>query len=178
MHKSRIFLHLSAFYLLYPKTKEELLMFFDNLTKICEEQNIKLTPLLMKLNLSTGNINKWRNGTLPNGEILIKLADSLGCSTDYLLGRTEKNENIETKENQIELLENFERLNERGKEEALKRIHELTFIDSYVSTFKEHKTRPTMIADYGGDGVMVERTTKEEDEKTLEIMRKIKFRKQ
>lgn len=67
-------------------------MFFDNLQYQCKEQNIKLTPLLIELNLSTGNIGKWKKGTLPNGEILIKLSDRLGCSVDYLLGRTDNPE--------------------------------------------------------------------------------------
>jgi len=60
-------------------------MFFNNLTKICEERNIKLTPLLTELKLSKGNISKWRNGTLPTGEILIKLSKRLNCSIDFLL---------------------------------------------------------------------------------------------
>jgi len=68
-------------------------MFFDNLQYLCKEHNIKLTPLLIELNLSTGNINKWKKGTLPNGEILIKLSDRLDCSVDYLLGRTDVPDN-------------------------------------------------------------------------------------
>lgn len=60
-------------------------MFFDNLTKICNEQNIKITPLLKELDISTGSISRWKNGVVPNGETLIKLSKRLNCSVDYLL---------------------------------------------------------------------------------------------
>lgn len=156
-------------------------MFFDNLTKICEEQNIKLTPLLIKLNLSTGNINKWRNGTLPNGEILIKLASSLNCSIDYLLDYTnnvQENQTIKTESNQLELIENYEKLNEKGKEEALKRVHELTYISQYTDTAAaaQEKIKPAAIAAYGGKGIEMKPLTKEQLEKTQEALKKIKFR--
>lgn len=154
-------------------------MFFDNLTKICEEQNIKLTPLLTKLNLSKGNINKWRNGSSPTGEVLIKLADSLGCSIDYLLDRTEniqENQTTKIESNQIELIENYEKLNEKGKEEALKRVHELTYISQYTDAAAQEKIRPVAIAAYGGKGVEMKPLTKEQLEKTQEALKKIKFR--
>lgn len=65
-------------------------MFFDMLQNECCKKGIKVTPLLVDLNLSTGNISKWKKGALPNGEILIKLADYLDCSIDYLLGRNDE----------------------------------------------------------------------------------------
>ena len=63
-------------------------MFFDNLKSLCKINNIKITPLLEKLNISKGAIARWRNGVLPNGETLIKIANYFNCSIDYLLGRT------------------------------------------------------------------------------------------
>ena len=40
-----------------------------------------------------GVITKWKTeGTLPNGETLIKIADYLDVSIDYLVGRTDKPE--------------------------------------------------------------------------------------
>jgi transcriptional regulator with XRE-family HTH domain len=61
-------------------------MFYDRLKMICDEKGVKMTPLLKELGISPGNTEKWKNGTLPNGKILIKLAEKLNCSTDYLLG--------------------------------------------------------------------------------------------
>jgi len=46
--------------------------------------------LLISLGISTGNINKWREGAVPNGDTVIKIAKAIGCTTDYLLERDEK----------------------------------------------------------------------------------------
>ncbi len=55
-------------------------MFYDRFIKLCEDSNIKPTPLLRKLGL---------NGATLNSAVLIKIADYFDCSTDYLLGRTD-----------------------------------------------------------------------------------------
>lgn len=68
-------------------------MFFSNLKFMCNQNNIKLTQLLCQLEISKSAISRWRRGTLPNGEILIKIGDFFNCSVDYLLGRT-KNPDI------------------------------------------------------------------------------------
>lgn len=47
-----------------------------------------MTQLLKELQLSKSAISRWRSGVLPNGEILIKIADFFECSIDYLVGRT------------------------------------------------------------------------------------------
>ncbi|MDE7245140.1 MAG: helix-turn-helix domain-containing protein [Oscillospiraceae bacterium] len=53
----------------------------------CAEMGIKVTPLVNELGISSGVISRWKSGTLPNGETLLKLASRLDCSVDYLLGR-------------------------------------------------------------------------------------------
>lgn len=64
-------------------------MFFEQLNIICNQRNIKLTPLLTKIGVSKGNINSWKKGNIPSGDILLKLANELDVSVDYLLGRTD-----------------------------------------------------------------------------------------
>ena len=65
--------------------------FFDNLMALCEKRGVKITPFIKSLGLSESAINRWKNGTLPNGEVLCKLSDAFDCSIDDLLGReTEK----------------------------------------------------------------------------------------
>lgn len=64
-------------------------MFWERINKACERCGIKLTPLLKEMSISTGSISRWKSGTVPNGETLTILADRLGVSVDYLLGRTE-----------------------------------------------------------------------------------------
>ncbi len=62
-------------------------MFYSILKNLCLSRKLKLTNVLKELNISIGNTTKWKNGTLPNGTILIKFADYFNCSVDYLLGR-------------------------------------------------------------------------------------------
>lgn len=61
-------------------------MFYDNLLKVCEKKGVKLTPLVVKLGLSRGNIDNWKKGTIPGGDVLIKLAEALDTTPNELLG--------------------------------------------------------------------------------------------
>lgn len=65
-------------------------MFWDCFYMLCEKAGIKPNPLARDLGISSGSITKWKNGGIPNGETLIKIADYFGCSVDYLLGREDK----------------------------------------------------------------------------------------
>ena len=42
-----------------------------------------------EIGLSTAIATKWKNGSIPKGDILVKIADYFDCSVDYLLGRTD-----------------------------------------------------------------------------------------
>lgn len=64
-------------------------MFYDRLQKLCKERGKKLTPLLSELGMSSSATGRWQDGTLPNGETLMKLANYFNVSTDYLLGNTD-----------------------------------------------------------------------------------------
>ena len=62
-------------------------MFWDNLYKACENVGIKPNPMAKSIGISSASVTKWKNGAIPNGEILKKIADCLNVSVDYLLGR-------------------------------------------------------------------------------------------
>ena len=61
-------------------------MFFDNLLKYCDIAGFKLTPLVVSLGISKGSVTRWKNGTIPNGATLHKLASALNVTVDELLG--------------------------------------------------------------------------------------------
>lgn len=65
-------------------------MFWDNLKAVCDEKGIRVTPLLTELDIGTGAIHRWQSGGNVNSNILIKIADRLGVSTDLLLYGKEK----------------------------------------------------------------------------------------
>lgn len=65
-------------------------MFWQRFYDLCIQKGIKPNPLAQKIGISSGVISKWKNeNTLPNGENLVKIADYLDVSVDYLLGRTD-----------------------------------------------------------------------------------------
>ena len=66
-------------------------MFYERLSILCLKKRIAVSSLVKSLGLSTSKVTAWKNGTVPKGETLIKIADYFGVSVDYLLGRKESN---------------------------------------------------------------------------------------
>lgn len=60
-------------------------MFFEQLKKICDSRNIKMTPLIVECGGSKSNVTTWKNGASPNIDIVIAIAKKLNVSLDYLL---------------------------------------------------------------------------------------------
>lgn len=68
-------------------------MFWERFYELCLVRGTKPNPLAKEIGLSSGVISKWKyENSLPSGETLIKIADYLDVSVDYLLGRTDKPE--------------------------------------------------------------------------------------
>lgn len=61
-------------------------MFYDILQNLCASKGTTITGVLKDLELSTSKSAAWKNGSIPNGAILAKLAAYFGVTTDYLLG--------------------------------------------------------------------------------------------
>ena len=86
-------------------------MFYERLQEACKKNNIKLTPLLKELNLSTGAIARWKAGVIPNGKTIQMLSDRLGVSVSLLLGEdeTEKEKAVQRTAREMEDLTEEER---------------------------------------------------------------------
>ena len=70
----------------------EKLTFGERLKKLRLERNLTQEALAEKLQIVKSTIAKYEKNTRePEFEILIKIADFFNTSTDYLLGRTDKN---------------------------------------------------------------------------------------
>ena len=64
--------------------------FLETVLSIMNKKNISKNKILTDLKLSKSSFIDWQNrGTIPGGETLVKIADYLNCSVDYLLGRTD-----------------------------------------------------------------------------------------
>ena len=64
-------------------------MFWGRFYGLCLKNNTKPIPVVKTLGIAAGSVTKWKNGTVPNGETLDKIADFFHVSVDYLLGRDE-----------------------------------------------------------------------------------------
>ena len=93
----------------------------ENLRIIREKRNINQQKIAVELEISQESISKYENGNaFPSREILIKLADYLNCSIDYLMGRTDNpslnKEKISTEDEKIEnLIFRYNKLSDENK---------------------------------------------------------------
>lgn len=81
-------------------------IFFARLEPLCSKNSVKdVSGLLKALDLSTSKGTAWRNGAIPKGDILLKIASYFHVSTDYLLGNTDDPTPAGQKENSTHGLE-------------------------------------------------------------------------
>lgn len=92
-------------------------MFWDNFYNACLAKNIKPTALVQKLGLSSSSATTWKKRP-PNAETLLILADYLGVSVDYLLGRKISEVPEIDPTTQI-LIDNFNKLSPQDKIDVL-----------------------------------------------------------
>ena len=71
--------------------KGDLLVFYDRFIELCKAKNVKPTPLVVGMGLSSSNVSQWKKGSTPRPEVLAKLADYFEVPVAYLMGyETEK----------------------------------------------------------------------------------------
>ena len=58
----------------------------DKIRELANQRNMSLPDLETKVGLGNGTISRWKSSS-PNTDKLTKVADELGVSVDYLLGR-------------------------------------------------------------------------------------------
>ena len=62
-----------------------ILVFYDNVKRLCFQNGIAITTLARDLGLSPNAPARWKSGSIPKADTLERLADYFGVSTDYLL---------------------------------------------------------------------------------------------
>ena len=60
-------------------------MFYDNFCKLCKDKKLKPTNVALEIGISRATATKWKKGSIPSGDSLIKLADYFGVSVNELL---------------------------------------------------------------------------------------------
>ena len=100
------------------------------IVELRENLNISQLALAKKVGLSATTLSKYeKNLREPRADIIIKLADALQTTTDYLLCRTSDNSPIrkdiswiKTNTDESLVLKAFRRLPERGKGQLIERL--------------------------------------------------------
>ena len=64
-------------------------MFWERFYALCVQAGQKPNPVCSTLGFSSATATKWKSGSVPNGEALLKIAQYFDVSIDYLLGRTD-----------------------------------------------------------------------------------------
>lgn len=68
-------------------------MFTERFIQILQDKNLTAYKVAKETGISQGLMNEYKNGVkLPTVQNLIKIADYLNCSIDYLLDRVDRPE--------------------------------------------------------------------------------------
>ena len=62
--------------------------FFDQLVALCKEKGVSPNFVAKEIGASSGSVTAWKQGALPRGATLSKIAEYFNVSTDYLLGNS------------------------------------------------------------------------------------------
>ncbi|BDR71250.1 hypothetical protein K144313037_p20370 (plasmid) [Clostridium tetani] len=121
----------------------------STLKKLRKDSKLTQKALADKCNMSRGYLADLEADRYnPSISTLKTISDVLGVSiNEFFDGKSAKKENIETldvsehprlSKEEEKLISNFNKLNETGKDEAIKRVEELTQIDKYTHEEKDH----------------------------------------
>ncbi len=98
----------------------------ENLKNIRDKRNVTQVRLSMAIDVSQETISAYESGkSMPSAETLIRIADFLNTSTDYLLGRIKEDIPLsqimkeKVDENINQLLNNYSKLNPKQREDLL-----------------------------------------------------------
>lgn len=98
----------------------------NNIKKIRIKRNITQVDLAKKIDVKQETISAYESGkTLPSADALIKIADYLNTSTDYLLGRIEDDSPLsgfnikEMNPKTYKMINNFIMLKDKEKDDVL-----------------------------------------------------------
>lgn len=77
--------------------------FWERFKFLCDEQNIVPNAVAEQINVSSGAVTKWKNGTIPNTVTLERIAEYFGVTTDYLLGHEQSEEEPTIREEETQM---------------------------------------------------------------------------
>ena len=117
----------------------------EKIKKIAKERGISVSKLLIECSLNKNALYTMQSGGYyPRMEAMLKIADYLNCSVDYLLGRTDDPTNA--------TLRGFNSLNSEGQSMVMEYIRVLMNDDKYRKVRTAPQQHSLEIAAFGGKG--------------------------
>ena len=110
----------------------------EKIKMLREQNNMTLEELGNKVGVGKSTVRKWENGMIANmkRDKIASLSNALGVSPAYLMGWDDNavpdSSPVTLRPDESSLLSDYNRLNPLGRDEASKRVKELTRISEYV----------------------------------------------
>lgn len=100
-------------------------MFYDTVKELCRRKGVSLAQMAKDIHISTGTIQAWKMGSIPQGSTLKKLTDYFGVSTDYLVtGKETAYEAFRTEDEDIEIFDAINALRRQDLRRLVLRLAE------------------------------------------------------
>ena len=107
-------------------------MFSAVFVEFLQQKGITAYRVAKETGISQGLMNQYKNGVkTPTVENLIKIADYLGCSVDFLLGRESSIVVSSKTDSEEQLLSAFRKLTDEGKAVAVNQVEALGDLGRY-----------------------------------------------
>lgn len=95
-------------------------MFYEIVNNLCKERKTTITRMAEDIGLSNAAPTSWRKGSVPKLSTLEKISKYFGVSTDYLLGKEQKETPTQKGERDYaKMMEAFEKADESTREAIL-----------------------------------------------------------
>ena len=112
----------------------------ETIKTITKQQSVSIKDMLSELGIGNNAMSHMRHGRMPSAESLAKIADYLGCSVDYLLGRTNGTQvqnAIELKPEEYPIIVKYRGITEQGR----------AAVDKLLEELHKNKNTPTAYSD-------------------------------
>ncbi len=96
--------------------------FAENFNRICAEKGTSPTALCKKLGVSTSKVAMWNSGSLPKQEMMVRLAQELGCSVMDFFADGVGLSSLDADE--MDIIRVYRSLDRRGKHEFMTAVYE------------------------------------------------------
>lgn len=100
--------------------------FATNLRRICQDRGTTPTRLCIELGLSTNKVSLWNKGGLPKADVMVKLAEKLGCSVmDFFADEEDLIPKVEfaLDEDEKDIIRLFRMLDRKQKHEFMSKAY-------------------------------------------------------